>query len=70
MKHGKERTNNNSVAKYEQRRERPSTPFNAHSTYHHPAMSLREEPPHRESANSVVYVDKDAPMIVVIKPRL
>jgi len=43
-----------------------SIPVNPRIEYHHPAMRRRDEPPHRESARSAVYVEREALMIVII----
>ena len=32
-------------------------------TYHHPAISFREDPPHNEFANDVVYCDIVDPIV-------
>mmetsp|Transcript_11913 Transcript_11913/g.28233 ORF Transcript_11913/g.28233 Transcript_11913/m.28233 type:complete len:169 (+) Transcript_11913:421-927(+) len=42
---------------------RASIPVNPKIEYHHPAIRRLDEPPHRESARSDVYVDREALMI-------
>mmetsp|Transcript_12515 Transcript_12515/g.34494 ORF Transcript_12515/g.34494 Transcript_12515/m.34494 type:complete len:135 (+) Transcript_12515:1135-1539(+) len=38
----------------------------ANIEYHHPAMSFRVDPPHREPANKVVYRDMMEPILVLV----
>ena len=37
-----------------------SIPVKERMEYHHPAIRRRDEPPHKESARSAVYVERDA----------
>jgi len=40
-----------------------SIPVSPRIEYHHPAIRRRDDPPHSESANIAVYVERDALMV-------